>query len=236
MAAALGKVDAFNLFDPQRNDLEYDIYYKMLDAGIKLPASTGSDWFICNGNRVYADCGGQFEYEAWAGALKEGRTFITNGPALALSVEGEGPGAALQVEPGRKLPARVDWTSHYPVDRVEVLFNDKVVAGESFPEGSKGGHLEADVTAGSDGWVAARVSSHVRDSYSQPMFAHTSPVYVHCGVDGPERAHAARYFVDSIEDSLRWVRTKGKFYNDNQRREVLDLFREGQQVYRAMLR
>ena len=38
VAAALGKIDAFNLFDPYWNDTEYDIYYQMLNAGIKLPA------------------------------------------------------------------------------------------------------------------------------------------------------------------------------------------------------
>ena len=52
VAAALGKVDAFNLFDPNWMDPEYDIYYKMLDAGIRMPASTGSDWFISSANRV----------------------------------------------------------------------------------------------------------------------------------------------------------------------------------------
>ena len=80
VAAALGKVDAFNLFDPNWMDAEYDIYYKMLDAGIRLPASTGSDWFISSANRVYAQTGGPFEHEPWFDALKRGRTFITNGP------------------------------------------------------------------------------------------------------------------------------------------------------------
>ena len=58
VAAAMGKVDAFNLFDPYWADAEYDIYYRMLNAGIRLPASTGSDWFLCSGNRVYAHSGG----------------------------------------------------------------------------------------------------------------------------------------------------------------------------------
>ena len=87
VAAALGKVDAFNLFDPNWMDPEYDIYYKMLDAGIRMPASTGSDWFISSANRVYAHTGGPFEHEPWFDALKRGRTFITNGPALSLSRE-----------------------------------------------------------------------------------------------------------------------------------------------------
>ena len=235
VAAALGKLDAYNLFDPTWKDSEYDIYYKMLNAGIKLPASTGSDWFICSGNRVYAHTGADFEYESWVQALKNGRTFITNGPALSLSVQGEAPGSEVEARPGERLLTLVNWTSHYKVSRVEVVFNGNVVAGESFPTGSKEGHLETEIEAPSDGWVAARVSSSARDSYSQPVYAHTSPVYVKAGVDSSERQSAARWFDEHIERSLDWVRTKGKFYTDAQRREVVDLFRQGQQVYRSML-
>ena len=94
----------------------------------------------------------------------------------------------------------------------------------------------AQVSAPSDGWIAARLSSGARDSFSQPLFAHTSPVYVRAGLDGPERAEAARWFDQSIERSLEWVRARGKYYSDDQRREIVNLFREGQKVYKAMLK
>ena len=236
VAAAMGKIDAFNLFDPNWMDPEYDIYYRMLNAGIKLPASTGSDWFISSANRVYAHTGGPFDYESWVRALTEGRTFITNGPALTLSVQGEEPGGEVESATGRRLSTLATWKSHYPITRVEVLFNGSVVAQERFPQGSTDGHLEADVAAASDGWIAARLSSDARDSYSQPVFAHTSPLYVKTGADGPEKRAAAQWFDDSIERSLDWVGAKGKFYNDDQRREVVDLFRQGQQVYRDMIK
>ncbi len=85
-----------------------------------------------------------------------------------------------------------------------------------------------------DGWVAARLSSDARDSFYQPIFAHTSPVYVKTGQDSAEKKESARWFDDSIERSLEWVRARGRFYTDAQRQEVVDLFREGQQVYRAI--
>ena len=235
VAGALGKLDAFNLFDPYWMDPEYDIYYRMLDAGLKLPASTGSDWFVCSANRVYAQTGGPFEYESWAQGLRDGRTFITNGPALFLTVDGEEPGSQIETTPGKVLSALVRWQSHYPVKRIELVSNGSVVAAEDFPHGSTGGHLNADITVRSDGWLAARASSDIRDSFLQPVFAHTSPVYVKAGVDGQEKREAAAWFDKAIETSLEWVRTKGKFYTDTQRREVADLFREGQKVYKAMV-
>ena len=87
----------------------------------------------------------------------------------------------------------------------------------------------------SAGWIAARLSSRARDSFFQPVFAHTSPVYVNTGRDAPEKREAAKWFDTSIESSLKWVRTKGKFYSDKQRRDVENLFREGQEVYKSML-
>ena len=57
VAASLGKLDAFNLFDPFWQDPEWDIWYDLLTCGLALPASTGSDWFICSSNRVYAFTG-----------------------------------------------------------------------------------------------------------------------------------------------------------------------------------
>ena len=105
VAAALGKLDAFNLFDPQWMDPEYDIYYRMLNAGIKLPASTGSDWFISSANRVYADTGRAFDYDDWLTALKQGKTFITNGPALRLTVADQEPGAEVYTPAGSAAPS-----------------------------------------------------------------------------------------------------------------------------------
>jgi len=235
VAAALGKLDAFNLFDPYWTDVEYDIYYQMLNAGLKLPASTGSDWFICSANRVYAQTGGPFDYETWVEAMRQGKTFITNGPALHLTVDGRDPGSEITADSGQVLGSLITWESHYPLNRVEIVYNGTVIAEKIFDNGSTGGQLEADIPVTSDGWVAARAGSDTRDSFAQPIFAHTSPVYLKSGVNGPEKKAAARWFDGEIERSLDWVNTRGRFYNDAQRREVVDLFREGQAVYRGMI-
>ena len=235
VAAALGKLDAFNLFDPSWNDAEYDIYYRMLNAGIRLPASTGSDWYISSANRVYSYTGGEFDYESWLEALRAGRTFITNGPALHLEADGQAPGGDIETSVGGKVSATVQWQSHYPVNRIDLLYNGNVVGGETFPIGSTEGKLETEVEVDADGWIAAKASSDARDSFFQPVFAHTSPIYVKTGKDSEEKKAAAAWFDDSIEKSLEWVKAKGRFYTDQQRQEVVDLFQQGRQVYRDMM-
>jgi hypothetical protein len=94
--------------------------------------------------------------------------------------------------------------------------------------------LEADIEARSDGWLAARIYSPSRDSFNQPIFAHTSPMYVRAGINAPEQRLAASEFDRAIEQSLEWVRLKGKFRSPQQQIEVLDLFREGQAVYKEL--
>ena len=235
VAAALGKVDAMNLFDPFWMDVEYDLWYRVLNCGIRLPASTGSDWFVCSANRVYTHSSPTFEYGDWLQALRDGKTFITNGASLGVRVNGEEPGATVQAEPGSTVHVEVDWKSHYAVDRVEIVQNGSAVRTKDFPEGAIEGVLDAEVPVAADGWIAARLGSSQRDSFAQALWAHTSPVYIDAGGAAPvERAVAAKFFIDRIDESLSWINSGAKFYTDAQRKEVLDLFGEGRSVYEGM--
>jgi hypothetical protein len=234
VATALGKLDAFNLFDPYWMDPEYDLWYAMLNCGFKLPASTGSDWFICSANRVYAYTGAAFTYSDWTAALQGGRTFITNGPALFLSVNEQAPGDMVVCDVGSALAVTASWQSHYSLERIDILWNGRVIASLPLGDGAKSGELSITYNAPSDGWLAARLSSHVRDSFFQPVFAHTSPVYVTTGRHAPEQPQAAAYFDQAIDHALEWVNHKAKFRNDVQRNEVVTLFKEGQAVYRGI--
>jgi len=236
VAAALGKLDGMNLFDPYWMDPEYDLWYRMLNCGIRLPASTGSDWFVCSNNRVYVRAGDAFSYEAWLDGLRRGETFISNGPALLVTVDGVGPGATLDRRPGAKVAVQVSWRSHYPVDRVEIIRDGEVVAAEELPGGSREGQIERGVATDTDGWIAARASGPARDSFDQAVYAHTSPIYVNAGAPPAGRSESARFLAESIGRSLEWVRTKGRFLTKVQRSEVADLFREGQRIYERMAR
>jgi hypothetical protein len=235
VAAALGKLDGMNLFDPFWFDPEYDIWYALLNCGFKLPASTGSDWFISNANRVYCHTSGSFNYEDWIASLQAGNTFVTNGPALFLEVEGRMPGEMLKVDPVSELSAEVVWKSHYDIHQVELIWNGGVVSRKDLPEGSKEGRISVGVEIPSDGWIAARIGSSTRDSFFQPIWAHTSPIYVLAGKSFPEQQVAAAQFHDAIEQSLEWMDRRHKYLNVNQRREVNDLFREGQAIFAKLM-
>ncbi|MEO2004627.1 MAG: CehA/McbA family metallohydrolase, partial [Candidatus Poribacteria bacterium] len=237
VAAALGKLDAFNLFDPYWCDPEYDIWYRLLNCGIRLPASTGTDWFICSNNRVYVQTEDEFSYDSWLDGLRAGRTFITNGPALFLSVDGVAPGSELPSPvAGKRTPITVTWRSFHPLRQVEVVHNGRVVgAVKPHADGQRDASYSVDVALEGDGWVAARGYGDARDSFGHAVFAHTSPVYVGSGV-APRAAESAGYFVRALDEAVAWVATVGKFTGDAQREEVTELFLRGRAEYAALLR
>ncbi len=196
VAAALGALDGINLFDPYWMDPEYDIWYALLNCGIRLPASTGSDWFVCSSNRVYVDVGSDLTYPAWLAGLRDGRTFITDGPILRLTVAGHAPSnevLAPTTSTGA-LDVVVDWASAMPITAVEIVVDGEVIFREETAPGARSGSVRTSVDP-SAGWVAARAWGRSRNSYDHALWAHTSPVYVHEAPASAIQATAARAFM-----------------------------------------
>jgi hypothetical protein len=250
VAAALGKLDAFNLFDPFWQDPEWDVWYALLNCGMRLPVSTGSDWFLCSSNRVYVHTGAGSEvdeddhehaaalastgapehrthdvpaaldgpeasYRRWLDGLAAGRSFITNGPAIWLSVEGRGPGQSLPAA-GRsraELAVEVRWQSGQPVHRVELIRNGRVAERVAWDDGRREGRIAWRVPlAGPGEWLAARCFGQGRTSYGHFLWAHTSPFYLSPPDAGapttPEARASAAFFVTELDRSLEWLGTR----------------------------
>ncbi len=234
VAAALSKLDAFNMFDPFWMDPEYDLWYKLLNCGIPLPASTGTDWFVCSNNRVYVNTDEEFSYASWIEGMKAGRTFITNGPAVDLRVNDQRLGDTVELGGSGKLEAEVSFRSHYPIDAAEIILNGAVVHRWEWQEPLREGVFSWGTSIDRDGWVAARLRGNCRDSFHHSIYAHSSPIYLKCGPEPAERAADVRYFLDSIDESLKWIDTVGRYNDDRQREDVRDLFRRGREVFAGM--
>jgi hypothetical protein len=236
VAAILGKLDAFNLFDPYWiMPEEYKLWYHLLNCGIRLPASTGSDWYICSNNRVYVQTAGAFSYESWLQGLQAGRTFITNGPSLFIRADDRQPGDTLMMQTKQQVEVEITWQSHHPLDVVELICNGQVFDSQTFPHGSRSGEWRVPFAAAEDAWLAARAFSRRRDSFYQPIFAHTSPVWLEVGRPAAARSASAAFFISALDDAMDWVRSRGKFNTPRQQADVLDLFRAGQAAYRKCL-
>jgi hypothetical protein len=236
VASILGRLDGMNVFDPYWMVPEYETWYGLLNCGIRLPVSTGSDWYICSSNRVYVDTGSEFSYEAWLQGLLSGRTFATNGPVLLLSIGGDMPANDIvgTMTPRRSTSAEVSWQSAYPVDLVEIVSDGAVIARHRVPAGSLSGTFACDLDVRESGWVAARCSGASRTSFGQPLWAHTSPIYLREHAGRTQLRKSAGIFLKRLDGATKWITQDARFDNDEQRARMLNLFGEARDRFRAL--
>lgn len=230
VAAALGLMDAYNVADGLAAD--YDRYYRLLNCGMKITASTGTDWWIYDHNRVFVQVEGGFSYDSWVAGMRAGRTFASNGPLVTFTVDGKGPGSTV-VSKGR-IQVSASVVSRVPFDRIEIVQDGRVVADQA-SVGGREVRLERELDVEEGGWIAARVSGTAKTYAGFPVFAHTTPVYLR--VDGApfRRAEAIGASIDEIDRSIRVIRQSYRFDSDSQRALAIGKFNEGRTAFGRLL-
>jgi hypothetical protein len=226
IAVALGLVNAYNVADG--SDADYANYYRILNCGIRLGASTGTDWWIYDHNRVFVKTEGVFTYDSWIEGLRAGRTFVSNGPLLELTVNEKGPGHSFETSGMLRISARA--VSRVPFERLEVVCNGVVVAEQSAID-QREAKLEREIVTQQSGWVAARVSGATKTRAEYGVFAHTSPVYYKIPGISSRQAGAAGEFVDQIEASMRFVRKNYRFTSQADKALAIGRFEQGRRFY-----
>ena len=102
-----GKIDFIDIMEAAHLGVEH--YYDFLNLGVKLTATACSDCpaAVVGEERTYAYTGpGRFSADSWYEAVKQGHTFITNGPMLLLTVNGAIPGDEVRVSKDAKVRIR----------------------------------------------------------------------------------------------------------------------------------
>jgi hypothetical protein len=224
----LGKVDALELHAD-----EVPSWYTLLDAGFCVPlCGTGgkmSNRQLLGGCRTYAQlaAGEEFSYKNWVEAVRGGRTFVTQGPLLLLTVNEEDPGATLEVEGAEaKVRVRVEVKNPEPGGRIEVVRNGAVVAERSWSEAGPA-VLEAEISVGDGGWLASR---HVGAGGPKPS-AHTSAVYLKVASRPPRvDLQAVDELLRYTDRMLEWVAQQGRFETEKQREAQASVFRGAREV------
>ena len=250
---ALGKVDALDVMSYPGIDIEVsELWYRLLNCGFQLPATAGTDTFMNFGgtgifsnppavNRVFVQLDGPFTTEAWCEGVRAGRTFVTNGPMLRLTVDGQPVGSRIEARPGQSFEVRGEVTSHFPIEKLQLILN-RVVVAEVAPGGDgRTATLEQSLVAAGSCWVALRVLGDAGADgpahdlvLGGPLFAHTSPVYIDVpGVPLADPA-AAAYFVEWIDRLITMCRTDGRYPDDASRDEVIALFASAREVYETL--
>ncbi len=215
---ATGRLDGVEMLrQAEHNHLAY---YRSLNGGYRLPLVGGTDKMSSDVPvglyRTYAHIpeDEEFNYDNWCRAVKAGRTFLSGGPIIHLSVEGQGIGDTV----GMSGPGTVEveaWAeSIFPIYSLEIVQGGQVVASTQNPAGSR--RLEIKTTLPVDGntWMAARCGAldyfdiiRHHDVWNRGVFAHTSPIYVACGGDWEMYDRAvAEYMRTMVEGDLSYIR------------------------------
>jgi hypothetical protein len=209
--------------DNEADWLEYgwQFYYGLLNCGLKIAPTAGS----ASGahpvplgySRVYVHLPDGFSYDAWLAGLRSGRSFVTTGPMLLVTLNGRDPGASFS-DPAEDLSLHVtgEALSSAPLERIEIVYNGDVIQRiRPTNEPHKNGYatqIDLSIRAQHSGWIAVRCVGRPLETGGIP-FAHTGPWHVQlAGRSVRPRRREVEYFLRRIEEEID--RNRGVLSND----------------------
>jgi hypothetical protein len=217
---ATGRADGVEML--RKGEFNHLEYYRYLNCGYRLPLVGGTDKMSSDVPiglyRTYARVGDQqeFTYRAWCDTVKQGRTFLSGGPLIGLTVDGADIGDTLRLSASGSVEVHAWAESILPIHTLQIVQEGRVVAqADAAATGAGRRRLELREKVKVDGhsWLAARVGGpgygqvDHHDGWQRGIFAHTSPVYVAVGGDWwMFDRDAAEYMLTLIDGCLTYVR------------------------------
>ena len=215
---------------PRGNGLwTQDIYYHLLNCGLRIPPSAGSASGVLDNpvgyNRVYVYCGETLTHEAWWEGLKAGRVVVTNGPLLRPRVNDQLPGHVFQGQLGEvmELSVKLDMSLREKVEYLEVVQNGRVVHEVRLDEYRNRKGVLPPVTFETSGWMLVRAITKNPDTF---RFATTGPYYVEFSGRPRISRKSAQFFLD-------WVNERGAMLklDDPKQQEAVQAYVERARVF-----
>ena len=201
-----------------------DLVYRYWNLGFDVPPSAGSaSGELPNPvgyNRLYVHMNEPFTMEGFYRNLRQGRSFVTNGPMLFFD--------ANEIN-GNQIMVNLDVQSRGPLDRIEIIADGKVVQTFEAPEGRTSFQTDVAIRSGIHRWVAARAFEQSDDTV---VMAHSRPIFF----NGAWRRTAdADYFIAWIDDLIKETEEEeNRFANDEEKQAALETYREARAVYERL--
>jgi TolB protein len=238
---AMGNADYYELVGFSDHRSTADIWYRLLNLGFRLPAGAGTDamanYASLRGpvgiNRVFIATVGETTPAKLHSGLKQGRTFVTNGPLLGLDLAGKHPSDEITLAGPTTLPYHASLRSIVPIDHFELVFNGHVVASHRLT----GPRSQADVTGKveipASGWVVLRAwndQAHpkVQDIYP---YASTSPVYLTINGQAPHSPADAAYFVGWLDRVIANATARNDYNSAEEKHNTLQYLNAARTVF-----
>lgn len=245
-----GRIHALNIFDGNRVSSYKHSFYRYLNAGLRVPFSTGTDWFMYDVARVYVPADqATITPRAWLKNLAAGQSYITNGPFLEFRVAGRNLGETVKLAAPGEVDVVARAVGRVNFERIELILNGKVIKSE--PSRPEAGHFVAEfrspLNVDGPGWLALRLPPQpVKDDpkltapvplneLGQPLFAHTSPIYLEVAGRRIFDSSAVRALITEMEESIEQINKQGQFADEEEKARVRSVYAEGIDVLKKQL-
>lgn len=156
-----------------------ETWFDFLNLGYKLAPSGGSDYpygDIPGVARTYVRVEGPFTVQSWFDGLKDGNSFVTNGPMLDFTINGYAFGSLLQIKDEQRLVIKATATMNPDIGclaALELIEQGEVVKAVSPKRGSVELELHHSITARHGTWFVVRARG------ARPnVVALSAPIYV----------------------------------------------------------
>jgi len=238
------KVDYIEIVGFADHKSTAEIWYRLLNLGFRLPAGAGTDamanYASLRGpvgmNRVFLDTGGELSPAALRKALKEGRTFASNGPLLGLEVDGKHPGDTIARKTAGKMRFRIALRSPVAVDHLELVQDGRVVKAFALKGNRQNLDATGELQVDAGGWLILRAWNNGSDPQVLDLYpyATTSPIYLDLPGGPPSAPADAAYFAAWLDRVIEDAGSRTDYRNDRERNATLDYLRNARDRFRSM--
>jgi hypothetical protein len=216
------------------------VWHRALNCGFRVTATAGEDSIlslhataILGSSRLYAYLGEKLDWPGWVEAIRKGRTFVTNGPLVRTTINGEIPGAEIELPAAGGevvVEGRVD--SIVPLEKVEIFQNSEVVETIPWPAGRRDLSFSRRIPISESSWISVRASARkmlhpIDDSF---VVGETGPTYVLCGDQRIRSRADAEYFVEWIDDISEQAKAHPGWRSEKEKEHVLSQFGEARRI------
>jgi hypothetical protein len=235
--ALTGRLDAFNVFDGSRQGTYAERYYRLLNVGLRLPISTGTDWFLYDFARDYVRVPENLTVQGWLRGLREGRCVATNGPLLTLTVDGKEVGDVIRLDKPSTVRVEAKGVGRHDFEQLQLMRNGKVIEAKAAAQrdGGYAAQIVREVRIDEPTWFAVRIDAKSKNELDRPLYAHSSPVYV--DLDGKRvfDVESARSLLRQLEEARDTIRKRGQFSTPQARDKVLALYEQAEKDVRERI-
>jgi len=215
------------------------LWFDLLNLGYKLAPLAGTDYMMVGiqpgAVRNYVYLGDVFSVQGWFDALKAGKSFVTSGPMLEMTVNGERPGAELNVQAGDSLHIRAGAQVSPDIgtlERLELYEQGDLVETVSSAEGKAQLRLSYKTRAVHGTWFV--LLAYGKGDSPEASLAATAPVYVSVNGDGFCKVVAVVEITEQMKDAMNSI-LDGRYTEEEASWQTLNILKDVDKVQTKLL-